>query len=801
MPRGSGWARDARDGSTCYVEAEGRVQAKAVWDGLRGGTDGSTSSRPCRKKTRRSGQRTPEELQRAKEDLAVANVIQEDEEYHHDDGADVLLRLEFMSNVEVKNTMAVVYLALLASMGTLVAFHSVLSREGSSMMVRMGFEYANLAIASCLAMALAMCIALQVSKEAALKRNNRIWDPKQRAFFRVAMGCQGLALVINTTHIVSSIISIVKQCSAPFTTTVVMLYIQWVIIFAFMFIFDELAFRHIPIRKEQKVFYRKRTVWARWPHIIVFVLAFGTATAMVADALVKYNESSEDTWLEVCKIIREGGAYTCQKVNEIFVLEIVAGVLVGMFFCVFVVYWGISWYRLKDCSWLEHRWKNITLRLLAYHTFTVYIVALAYVIVNIWTQKGNCERLTSLYSGFMGNTIIMTVWALSFGYMFTPKIDEDYNDHFRQNVLMKFLWTECDIGSEIFWCHDPSTKDMQIDYGPFKSLDTQPVFSFETMTKLMWFSSLIYLDDDNPEEDFQGALETALSLYNLTQYRVFYEPSLQVRAIVAWSNENVVVTFRGTKEASNVLADVMFWRTKHPRAPNHGQTFLGRWWMQPLVHYGFLASFLSNRVGDKVVRLVYSLVIAAGGRLNVRLTGHSLGGALATLCSYEIARGCGSMLSPDQITCYTYGAPCVGNFYLAQEIEAEVPALWNVVNGVDMIALSGKFFGLYIHPGLKVMIDRKGDILVRPSFLEVTLRHFFFTLSVTDHLLANYTSTALRVCQRYSEAKKAFQHLLHRCPTMSAMLDGLDWSFACIDTDGTVEFFPESDQHTGNNRV
>jgi len=309
------------------------------------------------------------------------------------------------------------------------------------------------------------------------------------------------------------------------------------------------------------------------------------------------------------------------------------------------------------------------------------------------------------------------------------------------------------------------------------------------------------LDDGNPEEDFQGALKTALSLYNLTQYRVFYEPSLKVRAIVAWSSEDVVVTFRGTKEASNVLADVMLWRTKHPRVPNQGQTFLSRWIMQPLVHYGFLASFLSNRVGDKVVRLVYSLVVATGGRVNVRLTGHSLGGALATLCSYEIARGCGSMLSPDQIICYTYGSPCVGNYYLAREIEAEVPALWNVVNGVDMIALSGKFFGLYTHPGLNVMIDRKGDILVRPLFLEATLKHFFFTLSVTDHLLVNYISTALRICQRYPEAKRAFQYLLNRCPSMSAMFDRFDCTFARMNTNGTVEFFTESDQHTGDDNV
>jgi len=797
MPRGSGWSRSPRDGTTCYVEAEGRVReglGKAVQGACAALSEAAEASKPWKSEMRTWVQKElgEEELRRAKEDVAVANVLQEDEEYHRENTSDVLLRLEYMSSAEVRHTVIIVYLALIASLSTLIAFHNHLNKEGANMMTEMGFEYANLAIASCLALILVICIIFHTWRERLMEQTNRVWDRKQKVFFRIAMGCQGLALVMNATHIASSTLSILRECNAPFSAAVSMLYIQWIIVFAFMFIFDEIAFRHIPQQARGKVFYCEQSVWARWPHILILVLAFSTATAMLVNALAKYNDSSGNTWLEVCDIIRGGGEYNCGKVNEIFALEIVAGVLVSMYFILFLVYWGIAWYRLQNCSWLEHRWKNITLRLLVYHTFTVYVVILASVIVNIWTQRGNCERLISLYSGFMGNAIILSAWAITFGYMFSPKVDEDYSDHFRQNVLMKFLWTECDIGSEIFWCHDPSTREADVDYGPFKNLDSQPVFSFETMAKLLWFSSLIYLDEDNPEEDFQDSLETAMSLYNLKQYKVFYEPSLKVRAIVAWSDEDVVITFRGTKEASNVMADVMAWRTRHPRAPNRGQTFLGRWWMQPLVHYGFLISFLSNRIGDKVVRLVYTLVAAADGRLNVRLTGHSLGGALATLCSYEIARGCGSMLSPDQVSCYTFGSPRVGNWYLAQEIEMEVPALWNVVNGVDMIAFSGKFFGLYKHPGLKVMMDPKGDILVRPSFLEVTLRHFFFTLSVSDHLLANYTDTALSICKRYPEAKKAFHPLLTSCPSVQARLETLEYTSSRINTQQTFEISVEN---------
>jgi len=102
----------------------------------------------------------------------------------------------------------------------------------------------------------------------------------------------------------------------------------------------------------------------------------------------------------------------------------------------------------------------------------------------------------------------------------------------------------------------------------------------------------------------------------------------------------------------------------------------------------------------------------------------------------------------EQIICYTFGAPRVGNKYAAREFERLVPALWNVVNNVDMVVFSGKLFKMYNHPGLRVLIDSKGDILVRPSVLELALRHFFFTERIRDHLLRNYFFSMLEVCRR-----------------------------------------------------
>ncbi len=43
-------------------------------------------------------------------------------------------------------------------------------------------------------------------------------------------------------------------------------------------------------------------------------------------------------------------------------------------------------------------------------------------------------------------------------------------------------------------------------------------------------------------------------------------------------------------------------------------------------------------------------------------TGHSLGGALATLAAYDITKGCSDV----DVACYTYGAPRTGNHAFAR---------------------------------------------------------------------------------------------------------------------------------------
>ncbi len=59
--------------------------------------------------------------------------------------------------------------------------------------------------------------------------------------------------------------------------------------------------------------------------------------------------------------------------------------------------------------------------------------------------------------------------------------------------------------------------------------------------------------------------------------------------------------------------------------------------------------------------------------------GHSLGGALASLAAFDIRRHC-PCLKPMDVSCYTFGAPRVGNHAFARQYDATLPDTWNIIN-------------------------------------------------------------------------------------------------------------------------
>lgn len=119
---------------------------------------------------------------------------------------------------------------------------------------------------------------------------------------------------------------------------------------------------------------------------------------------------------------------------------------------------------------------------------------------------------------------------------------------------------------------------------------------------------------------------------------------------------------------------------------------------ETMVHSGFLNAYDSVKV--KVLTLVDQLTAGASPERpwRVFVTGHSLGGALATLCAYELTgrtpkTGPGSL----EVSMYTFGAPRVGNLAFARAFDERMRGRsWRITNASDIVPSVPRLMG-YSH--------------------------------------------------------------------------------------------------------
>ena len=103
------------------------------------------------------------------------------------------------------------------------------------------------------------------------------------------------------------------------------------------------------------------------------------------------------------------------------------------------------------------------------------------------------------------------------------------------------------------------------------------------------------------------------------------------------------------------------------------------------IHNGFLQEY-------SAVREMILKKIDENKRNYFVITGHSLGGALAEICGYDIVKLSKGFLNPDVMS---FGAPALGNRKFMKDYNNLVKnCSWRVVNGDDIVSkVVPKFFG------------------------------------------------------------------------------------------------------------
>ncbi|CAN8067222.1 unnamed protein product [Agarophyton chilense] len=268
-------------------------------------------------------------------------------------------------------------------------------------------------------------------------------------------------------------------------------------------------------------------------------------------------------------------------------------------------------------------------------------------------------------------------------------------------------------------------------------LDLRPnCFVMQTTVQLFNLSWFVYYH--GTEKENKLGLERNSLPVKIKDF--MYDKTTDTKAIVAESSDRITVAFKGTSSTQNLRTDIKFLHRSlaHVLDIEDVSEFEQQHSMPPTwfkyarrakVHAGFADAYQSIK-GN--LRQILSSLAREEERL-VLFTGHSLGGALATLCSIDALITLG--IPSRRIAVSTFGSPRVGNEAFQEIYDAEILMHWRIVAGGDIISRLPKLG--YRHVGKKVILTSTGELFIDPSALEMIFWHSQ-TASIVHHRKACY---------------------------------------------------------------
>lgn len=176
-------------------------------------------------------------------------------------------------------------------------------------------------------------------------------------------------------------------------------------------------------------------------------------------------------------------------------------------------------------------------------------------------------------------------------------------------------------------------------------------------------------------------------------------PATDTQVLIQDDPDFLAVAFRGTESLEDFVTDAKFFRRRTDWPVS---------WGTIKIHDGFLSAY------ESIIAELHDALAKFVGK-PIFITGHSLGGALAHLCAYDLKR----TTRHDVRAVYTYGSPRVGNGAWAFSYNN---LLWDRtyrhVLEEDIIAripLFPSLTDLYRHAGQEYFLPASGGIDIAPS--------------------------------------------------------------------------------------
>lgn len=326
-------------------------------------------------------------------------------------------------------------------------------------------------------------------------------------------------------------------------------------------------------------------------------------------------------------------------------------------------------------------------------------------------------------------------------------------------MLLSFATIEAYLSLPAEGWSCPSTANGLLELAPFtyrKNELPSPnggdnCFIMQTHVVLFNFAWLVYYWDTPKVNSFK--LTQDVFKFQIAAY--IKDKPTDTHALVIDGSDRIVVAFKGTTSKQNLKTDInVFYSRAKTVIPTklgdldpegNGQALSSRIvnsieWGRAKIHKGFATAY--RAVAPELLSAVKKLLDEK--RRPVFLTGHSLGGALATLCSLDLLVRL--QLSPREIIVSTFGGPRVGNRPFQKTYDAHVPIHWRVVVRPDLVAKLPKIG--FVHVGVKVLLTVDGNMFIDPNSLELDIRPGD-AASMHYHRKASYLLAMRAWCERH----------------------------------------------------